>query len=112
MSVYTYTPGGNKLGDRIMALKPFMLEKGGQKYWNELWLTINRVVGANVTLSGGRTTLGEIDLTVAGDIGTAVPKMFADPVAFGIPPSSLQVRQMPGYSFPTPQVFIFQGFIG
>jgi hypothetical protein len=104
MSVYTYTPGGTKLGDRIMAMKPFMLEKGGQKYWNELNTFINKAFGANVTMTGGRTTFGEIDLAVVGDmLATAIPRTFADPMVG---------RQMPGYTFPTTQIFIFQGFNG
>jgi|SRR5215472_4045356 len=101
MSVYTYTPGGTKLGDRIMALKPFMLEKGGQKYWNELFTAVTRVIGGNVTLTGGRTTLGEIDLNVAADIGTVVPRNWQDPMVG---------RVMPGYFPVTTQIFIFQGF--
>jgi hypothetical protein len=108
---WTYTPGGSKLGDRIMALKPFMLEKGGQKYWNELFTFVTRVIVTGGGVAAGKQ-FGEIDLSAAGDVTTAVPKNFADPMVFGIPPASLQVRQMPGYSYPTVQVFVFQGFNG
>jgi hypothetical protein len=95
---YTYQPGGTRLGDRIMALRPFMLEKGGQKYWNEIFAAVSQAVPTGVTLPGGATTLGEINLA------TFVPPIqqnWMDPMVG---------RQMPGYSFPTTQVFIFQGF--
>jgi len=103
MSVWTYTPGGTKLGDRIMAMKPFMYERGGQKFWNELFTFANRAFSTNMTLSGGRTTFGEIDLNATADVTTAVPRGFADPMAG---------RQMPGYPTGTTQVFIFDGFSG
>ncbi len=99
---WTYTPGGNKLGDRIMALKPFMLEKGGQKYWNELYTFITRVIVTGGGVAAGKQ-FGEIDLSAAGDVTTAVPKNWQDPMVG---------RQMPGYPVGTTQVFIFQGFSG
>ena len=106
--VWTYTPGGTKLGDRIMALKPFMLEKGGQKYWNEFYTFINRVIATTGNVVAG-STFGAIDLAAAADVTTPVPRNWQDPMVG---------RMMPGYGSPTgtgappTQVFIFQGFNG
>jgi len=109
LTVWSYTPGGTKLGDRIMALKPFMLEKGGQKYWNELYLFATRTIaGAAGTIVAG-SSFGAIDLANTADVSAVVPKSFQDP---------MMGRMMPGYgsltgSGPPPtQVFIFQGFVG
>jgi hypothetical protein len=108
MSVWTYTVGGSKFGDRVMAMRWYMLEKGLQKIWNEFFTFVNRAIGGNVTLTGGRTTFGEIDFNVAGDVTTVIPKNFVDPAG----PNANVFRQMPGY--PTGQVeeVLFEGFNG
>lgn len=111
MPLWSWTPGGTRFGDRLMALKPIMLEKGLQKYWNELWTFGQRVIVTGAGVTAGNN-FAYIDLGAAGDVTTAVPKNWADPMVYGVPPSSVQTRQMPGYPYPTTQAFIFQGFVG
>jgi hypothetical protein len=112
--VWSYTPGGTRLGDRIMALKPFMLEKGGQKYWNELYTAMTRlIVGVTGNIQAG-SSIGAIDLANALDVTPAVPKNWQDPMIQAVTntPTAPQGRQMPGYNYPTTQIFVFQGFNG
>lgn len=112
--VWSYTPGGTRLGDRIMALKPFMLEKGGQKYWNELFTIISRlIVGVTGNIQAG-SSIGAIDLANALDVTPAVPKNWQDPMIQATTATATlpEGRQMPGYPTGTTQVFIFQGFNG
>jgi len=108
---YTYTPGGNKLGDRWNAIKWIMNEKGLHREWNEIAYFLARLPsGTGVTISGGRT-FAEIDLSAAGDVTPApgtiipVPKTFQDP---GLN------RVMPGYApvggIPVTEQIIGQGF--
>src|SRR6516164_8893248 len=102
MSVWTYTPGGTKLGDRITAMKPYMYEAGFQKLWNELATFMLRTVGSTFTTAmGARTQWAELDLGLATDVTTAVPRNFVDPFLG---------RQMPGYQTGTPQQLLFDGF--
>jgi hypothetical protein len=110
-STWTYTPGGTRLGDRIMAMKPFMLEKGGQKYWNELYTFATRTIAGVATNITVGSNFGAIDLANASDVSAVVPKNFADPMG-NQPVASGFDRQMPGYNYPTVQVFVFQGFVG
>lgn len=111
-SLWTYQPGGTRLGDRIMAMKPFMLEKGGQKYWNELYTFINRTIAGVATNIVVGSNFGAIDLANVLDVSAVVPKNFQDPSFYGGATTNLFVRQMPGYPVGTAQVFIFSGFNG
>ena len=79
--VRSYTPGGTRLGDRIMALKPFMLEKAGQKYWNELFkIATALIAGVTGNVQAG-SSIGAIDLANTLDVtGTPVPKNWQDPM--------------------------------
>ena len=64
MTVWAYTAGGTKLGDRLMALRSIMYEAGRRREWNELMTFALRAFGANITMSAARTQFAEIDLNV------------------------------------------------
>ena len=49
-----------------------MKEKGLERHWNALKAVANAAIGANVTISGGRTSLGLLDLDTAADLALSV----------------------------------------
>ena len=118
-TTWSYVVGGSTFGDRVMAMKWYMFEKGLQKVWNELYTFATRAFGGNITMTSSRTQFAQIDFAVTGDVTTVIPKNFVDPsgpnvAVYRASPQASDGGVAPGSSNPAgqPEIILFNGFNG
>jgi hypothetical protein len=60
------------LNAMLDALRYPMKEAHLERHWNSLKAVANAAIGTNVTITGGRTSLGLLDLDTAADLALSV----------------------------------------